>query len=202
MAISAQAVKALRERTGAGVMECKRALEEAGGDMERAVEILRQRGQAAALRRAGREAKEGLIVSYVHAGGRIGAMVEVNCETDFVARTDLFRQLAQELAMQVAAMNPRYLTREDVPPSVVEKEVSIYREQARAEGKPEHVLDRIAQGRLEKFFQEVCLMEQSYIRDDKRTVKELVNEAIARLGENIVVRRFVRFEVGEALDGE
>lgn len=197
--ISAADVKELRNRTGAGMMDCKKALEETGGDMEKAIEYLRMKGLAAAAKKAGRVAKEGLVEAYIHGGGRIGVLIEVNCETDFVARTEDFRSLVHDLAMQVAAARPRYVRREDVPEEVVEKEKNILRAQALNEGKPEKVVDKIVAGRLEKFYQETCLLEQPFIKDMDRTVKDLIVEKIAKLGENIEVRRFVRFEVGEEL---
>lgn len=200
--ISPEQVKELRERTGAGVMDCKRALEEAGGDVERAAEILRQKGLAAAAKKAGREVREGLVHAYVHAGGRVGALVEVNCETDFVARTDEFRQLAHDLAMQVVAQAPRWVRREDVPPDVLDRERAALRAQAEAEGRPAHVVEKIVEGRLEKFFAEHCLEEQPFIRDPEQRVGDVIKAAIARLGENIRVRRFVRFELGETPAGE
>ncbi|MGI9952010.1 translation elongation factor Ts [Moorellaceae bacterium AZ2] len=195
--ISAADVKELRSRTGAGMMDCKRALEETGGDMEKAVEYLRMKGLAAAAKKAGRATREGVVDAYIHGGGRIGVLIEVNCETDFVARTEEFRELVHDLAMQVAAARPQYVRREDVPQEVVEKEKSILRAQALNEGKPEKVIDKIVEGRLEKFYQEACLLEQPFIKDMERTVKDLVAEKIAKLGENIEVRRFVRFELGE-----
>ncbi|SMB95489.1 translation elongation factor Ts (EF-Ts) [Thermanaeromonas toyohensis ToBE] len=196
--ISAEAVKELRNRTGAGMMDCKRALEETGGDIEKAIEILRMKGLAAAAKKAGRVAKEGLVHAYIHGGGRIGVLIEVNCETDFVARTEEFKDLVHNLAMQVAAARPEYVKREDVPEEVIEREKSILRAQALNEGKPEKVVEKIVSGRLEKFFQENCLLEQPYIKDPERKVKDLIAEKIAKLGENIEVRRFARFEVGEA----
>ncbi len=196
MAITAQMVKELRERTGAGMMECKKALEEAGGDMEKAAEILRKKGIAKAEKKASRSTKEGIIGAYIHMGGKIGVLVEVNCETDFVARTDEFQNLVKDIAMQIAAMNPKYVSREDVPEEVIEKEKAIYREQALASGKPEHVVDRIVEGKLNKFFEEVCLLEQTFIKDDSKKVKDIITEAIAKLGENIRVARFARFQVG------
>lgn len=198
MAISAKQVAELRARTGAGMMDCKRALEESGGDMERAAELLREWGMASAAKKAGRETAEGLVHAYIHGQGRIGVLIEVNCETDFVAATDDFRRLVNELAMQVAAANPQYVRREDVPADVVEREREILRKQAEAEGKPAHIVDKIVEGRLEKFFAQVCLEEQPYIRDDSITVGDLIKQAIAKLGENIRVRRFARFELGGA----
>ena len=197
MEITAQTIKDLRERTGAGVMDCKRALAETGGDFEKAIEWLRQKGMATAVRKAGRVASEGIVEAYIHHGGRIGVLVEVNCETDFVARTEEFRTFAREIAMQVAAARPLYLRREDVPGEVLEGEKEIYRAQARNEGKPEPVLERIVQGRLEKFYKEVCLLEQPYIRDPEKSIKDILAELIAKVGENIEIRRFARFEVGE-----
>lgn len=195
--ITAELVKELRERTGAGMMDCKKALIEAGGDIEKAIVYLRERGLAAAAKKAGRATKEGRIEAYIHPGAKLGVLVEVNCETDFVANTDEYKHLCRELAMQVAASNPKYIRREDVPEEEVEKEAAILRNQALAEGKPEKVIEKIVSGRLEKFYQEVCLLEQPYIRDAEKTVKDLINEYIAKLGENIVVRRFVRFRLGE-----
>lgn len=197
--ISAADVKELRNRTGAGMMDCKKALEETGGDMEKAIEYLRMKGLAAAAKKAGRVTKEGLVEAYIHGGGRIGVLIEVNCETDFVARTEDFKALVHDLAMQVAAARPRYVKREDVPEEVIEKEKSILRAQALNEGKPEKVIEKIVAGRLEKFYQETCLLEQPFIKDMERTVKDLIAEKIAKLGENIEVRRFARFEVGEEL---
>ncbi|HXF57830.1 MAG TPA: translation elongation factor Ts [Actinomycetota bacterium] len=194
--IPAELVKRLRDETGAGMMDCKRALEEAGGDLERAREILRTRGMADARRRMGRQASEGVVEAYVHGEGRIGVLVELNCETDFVARTPEFRSLARELAMQVAAMNPRWVSREDVPPDVVEAERRIYLEQARATGRPEQVVERIVAGKLEAFYKEHVLMDQAYIRDGSRTVGDLVGEVAAKLGEKVAVRRFARFLLG------
>jgi elongation factor Ts len=197
MAVDAKLVKTLREMTGAGMLECKSALEEANGDLELAVEILRKKGVAKAAKKAGRETKEGLIHAYIHAGGRIGVLLELNCETDFVARNELFKELANEIALQIAAMKPQYVKREDVPREVVEKEGEIAREAAIAEGKPPHIAEKIAEGKLEKFYKEVCLYEQPYIKDDKKTVEELIKEYIAKIGENIQVRRFCRYELGE-----
>jgi elongation factor Ts len=197
MAIDAKLVKTLREMTGAGMLECKSALEEANGDLELAVEILRKKGVAKAAKKAGRETKEGLIHAYIHPGGRVGVLLELNCETDFVARNELFKELANEIALQIAAMKPQYVKREDVPREVVEKEGEIAREAAIAEGKPPHIAEKIAEGKLEKFYKEVCLYEQPYIKDDKKTVEELIKEYIAKIGENIQVRRFCRYELGE-----
>lgn len=195
-AITAAMVKELREATGAGVLDCKQALEANDGDFEKAVVYLREKGKAAAAKRAEREAKEGLIGAYVHAGSKVAALVEVNCETDFVAHTDEFQELAHDLAMQVVAAKPSYLSREDVPAEVLEAEKSIYRAQMEDSGKPEHILERIIEGKLAKFYEQVCLLEQPFIKDSALTVAELVQQKNALLGENIVVRRFVRFEVG------
>ena len=198
MNITIDMVKELRDRTQAGILDCKKALEETNGDFEAAAQLLRQKGLAIAAKKAGREAKEGLVEAYVHVGGGVGALIELNCETDFVARTEAFKTLAHDLAMQVAAANPRYLSREDVPAEIIERELESYRQQARDEGKPEHVIDRIAQGRLEKYMSEVVLLEQPFIKDPDRTVQELITDKIAELKENIVLRRFCRFALGEA----
>ncbi|WP_456384637.1 translation elongation factor Ts [Persephonella sp.] len=197
MAVDAKLVKTLREMTGAGILECKKALEETGGNLEEAVELLRKRGIAKAAKKAGRETKEGLIHAYIHAGGRVGVLLELNCETDFVARNETFKELANELALQIAAMRPQYVSRDTVPKEVIEKEGEIAREAALAEGKPEHIAEKIAEGKVEKFLKEVCLLEQPYIKDDKKTVEDLIKEYIAKLGENIQVRRFTRYEIGE-----
>jgi elongation factor Ts len=197
VAISAQQVKELRERTGAGWMDCKAALSETGGEVEQAIAWLRKKGIAKAQRKAGRTTREGAVGSYVHAGNKIGVLVEVNCESDFVARTDEFKQLVHDLAMHIAAAEPRFVTREEVTPEVLDKEREIYQEQARASGKPDPVVERIVAGKLEKFYEENCLYEQHFIRDDKHTIKELIAAAIAKLGENMTVRRFARFKLGE-----
>jgi elongation factor Ts len=196
-AISTELVKQLREKTGAGMMDCKRALEQTGGDMDKAVEYLRKKGAATAAKRADKSANQGVVESYIHAGGRIGAMVELNCETDFVAKTPEFKQLAHDIAMQVAAMNPQYISRDQVDRAVIEKEMEIYRTQAVNEGKPAPIAEKIAQGRLEKFYQEVCLMEQSFIKDSGKTIKDLLDEQTGKVGEKIVIRRMQRFQLGE-----
>ncbi len=196
-AISAQQVKELRERTGAGWMDCKAALGETGGEVEQAIAWLRKKGIAKAQRKAGRTTREGAVGSYVHAGNKIGVLVELNCESDFVARTDEFKQLVHDLAMHIAAAEPRFVTREEVTPEVLNKEREIYQEQARASGKPDPVVERIVVGKLEKFYEENCLYEQHFIRDDKHTIKELIAAAITKLGENMTVRRFARFKLGE-----
>jgi len=195
-AITAAMVRELRQATGAGVLNCKRALEANDGNFEKAIVYLREKGIAAAAKRAEREAREGLIGSYIHAGSKVGALIEVNCETDFVAHTDEFRELAHDLAMQVVAAKPTYLSREDVPPEVLEAEKSIYRAQMEDSGKPERTLERIIEGKLAKFYEQVCLIEQPFIKDSALTVSELVQQNNALLGENIVIRRFVRFEIG------
>ncbi|MBN2909355.1 translation elongation factor Ts [Polycladomyces sp. WAk] len=200
MAISAAQVKELREKTGAGMMDCKKALQEANGDMEKAVEILREKGLAAAEKKAGRIAAEGIVESYIHAGGRIGVLVEVNCETDFVAKNAEFQAFVKDIAMQIAAMAPKYVRREEVPAEEVEKEREILRTQALNEGKPEHIVDKMVAGRLEKYFQQVCLLEQPFIKDGDKTIDQMVKEQIARIGENISIRRFVRYELGEGLE--
>ena len=197
MAITGEMVKELRQATGAGVLDCKKALEVSAGDFDKAVAFLREKGLAAAAKRAGRSANEGVIGVYVHHGSRVAAMVELNCETDFVAKTDEFQTLAHDLAMQVAATQPQYLTREDIPPEVIESEKQIYRAQMEGQGKPEHILDRIIAGKLEKFYQEACLMEQAFIKDEDSTVEELIKNAIAKIGENIVLRRFICYQIGQ-----
>ncbi|MGI6126066.1 MAG: translation elongation factor Ts [Planifilum sp.] len=200
MAISAAQVKELREKTGAGMMDCKKALTEANGDMDKAMEILREKGLAAAAKKAGRVAAEGLVESYIHSGGRIGVLVEVNCETDFVAKTEEFRSFVRDIAMQIAAMNPKYVKRDEIPAEEVEKEREILRAQALKEGKPEHIVEKIVEGRLEKYFKEVCLLEQPFIKDGDKTIEQMVKEMIARIGENMAIRRFVRFELGEGIE--
>lgn len=200
--IEGNLVKELRQRTGVGIMDCKKALEENEGDIEKAIEHLRKRGLAKAAKKSGRATTEGLVGSYVHAGGKIGVLVEVNCETDFVARTEEFQALVKDTAMQIAASNPLYLDRNHVPAGVIEKEKDILRTQAVDSGKPEKVIDRIVDGRLEKFFSEVCLLNQPFIKNPDLTVQDMLNEAIARIGENIVIRRFVRYQLGEAAEDE
>jgi elongation factor Ts len=197
--VTAGLVKQLRDLTGAGMMDCKRALVEAGGDLTMAQEILRKKGLASAGKREGRQANEGLVASYIHGEGAIGAMVEVNSETDFVARTDEFRTLAKEIAMQIAARDPRWVSRDDVPEDVIAGERKIYEEQAKATGKPDNVVERIVDGKLEAFFKEEVLLDQDYIRDEggKKTIGGLVAEVAAKVGENILVRRFARFKLGE-----
>jgi elongation factor Ts len=197
MEIGSKQVKELRDKTGAPMMDCKRALQEANGDMEKALNNLREQGITKASQKAGRITREGLIYSYIHPGEKLGVLIEINCETDFVARTDDFRNLAKDMAMQVAASDPLFLKREDVPAEVLEKEKEIYKAQALKEGKPEKILDKIVQGKLEKYYQEVCLLEQPFIKDEDRTVKQRIDETIGKLGENITVKRFTRFRLGE-----
>ena len=199
MEISASMVKDLREKTGAGMMDCKKALAEAEGNLEKAVDYLRQKGLATAAKRAGRIASEGRIGSYVHAGGKIGVMVEVNCETDFVAKTEDFQTFAKDVAMHIAASNPLYLRRENVAPEALEREREIYRAQAREAGKPEKIVEKIVEGKLDKFYSEVCLLEQPFVKEPDLTVQELLNGLIGKLGEKVEIRRFSRFQVAEGL---
>ena len=196
MSISAVQVKELREKSGAGIMDCKGALQATGGQVEAALEMLRKKGLSKAARRTGRATGEGLVGSYIHAGAKIGVLIEVNCETDFVAKTEVFQSLVKDLAMHVAATNPMYVSREQVPEGVVEKKREIFESQAREEGKPENVLDRIVEGRVGKYFEEVCLLEQPFIRNTDQTVQERISETISQLGENVVVSRFARYHVG------
>jgi elongation factor Ts len=198
MEVSASAVKDLREKTGAGMMDCKKALAETGGDVQKAIDYLRQKGLAAAAKKADRVAADGAVGAYVHPGGKIGVLVEINCETDFVARTAEFQSLLKDIAMQVAAANPRYLRREEVPAAELHKEKAIYRQQALETGKPEKVVDKIVEGKIERFYSEACLLEQAFIKDPDKKVTDIVNESIGRLGENIQIRRFSRYHLGEA----
>jgi elongation factor Ts len=200
MEISAQSVKELREKTGAGMMDCKKALTEANGDMEQAIVNLRKKGLASAQKKAGRVAAEGMIGHYIHMGGKIGVLVEVNCETDFAGRSDDFQALVKDLAMHIAAANPRYVRREDVPAEELEKEKEIYKDQARASGKPENIIDKIAEGKLGAYYQIVCLYDQMFVKDPSLTVEQLINALIGKIGENIRVRRFVRYQTGEGLE--
>ncbi|MFH0810696.1 MAG: translation elongation factor Ts [Pseudomonadota bacterium] len=197
--ITAALVKELRERTGAGMMDCKDALRASDGDLPKAVDHLRQKGMATAARRAGRQASEGQVHAYIHPGGKIGVLIEVNCESDFVAKSEPFLELAKNLAMQVAAANPLCLRPEDVPAEVLDKEREIYAAQAREEGKPDKVAPKIVEGRVAKFYKSVCLLDQPYVRDDKLSVQDVLNEAIGKIGEKIVVKRFVRYSLGEAI---
>jgi elongation factor Ts len=199
--IPAQLVKELRARTNAGFADCRAALVEAEGDIEKAISVLRKKGQAAAARKAQREASEGLVGSYIHAGGKIGVLVEINCESDFVARTNEFQQLCHDIAMHIAALDPRYVRREEVTPEMLEKEREIYSAQARATGKPDAVIEKIVNGKMEKFYEENCLYEQHYIKDESVTIGEMISQAVAKLGENLGIRRFVRFKVGEVGGG-
>ncbi|OGP60979.1 MAG: elongation factor Ts [Deltaproteobacteria bacterium RBG_13_52_11b] len=199
MDISMELVKDLRQRTGAGVMDCRTALQEAKGDVEGAIDYLRRKGLATAAKKAGRIATDGLVSSYIHAGGKMGVLVEINCETDFVARTDDFQTFVKNIAMQIAAANPQYIRREEVSPEVLEKERQIYRTQALESGKPEKVIDKIVEGKMERFYSEACLLEQTYIKDSDQTVKEILDSMIAKIGENISIRRFARFQLGEGL---
>jgi len=196
MAITAEMVKELREKTGAGVMDCKKALAESEGDLERAIDYLRQKGLSDAAKRTGRTASEGVIASYIHPGGKLGVLVEINCESDFVARTEEFQGFVKDLAMHVAAANPLYLRREDVPEDVIAHEKRIYVAQAQEERKPERIIERIVQGKLEKFFQDTCLLEQPFVKDQDTSINQLLSSKIATLGENIVVRRFQRYQLG------
>ncbi|MCZ6680331.1 MAG: translation elongation factor Ts [Candidatus Poribacteria bacterium] len=198
MEITAKMVSELRKSTSAGIMDCKKALIESNGDLEAATRYLREKGLKASELRSGRAASEGQIVSYIHPGSRIGSLVEVNCETDFVARTEQFQNLTKEIAMHIAASKPKYVSQDDVPENVLESEKSILRKQTLEEGKPEHIVDKIVEGRLSKFYSEVCLLEQPYIREVDKTVNQLIQEAIAQLGENIVVRRFLLYVLGQA----
>ena len=199
MEISASLVRDLREKTGAGIMDCKKALAETKLNFEAAVTYLREKGLASAAKRADKATSEGAVGSYIHAGGKVGVIVEVNCETDFVAKTDEFQSFVKDIAMHIAALNPLYVRREDVPQDVIDKEKSIYKTQALESGKPEKVVEKMVDGKVEKFFQEVCLMEQSFVKDPDTTVKELLTATIAKLGENISIKRFARFKVGEGI---
>jgi len=193
-------VKRLREMTGAGILDCRKALEETGGDFEKAIDYLREKGLARAARKLERTAREGLVVAYVHPGNRVGVLLELNCETDFVARTPEFQQLAHDLLLQIAATSPRYIRREEIPAEVLEHERQIYLKEALNAGKPPHIAEKIAESRLNRFIQEVCLLEQPFIKDEDRTVGQVIMETIARVGENIVVRRFTRYELGETVE--
>ena len=197
---TAQDVKTLRERTGAGMMDCKKAMVETDGDMEKAVELLREKGLAAAAKKAGRIAAEGIVDSYIHMGGRIGVLVEVNCETDFVAKTDAFRDLVHDIALQIAAANPQYVKPEDVPAEVLDAEKEILRAQALNEGKPEKIVDRMVEGRIKKYYEDNCLMNQKFVKDPDTTISQMITEKTLTIGEKISVRRFVRFEMGEGLE--
>lgn len=197
MAANSLLVKELREKTGAGILDCQKALVESGNDIQKAIDHLRQKGLAAAQKRAGRETREGLVTAYIHPGGRIGVLLEVNCETDFVARNSEFQSFVKDLALQIAASSPSYLKREDIPASVIEKEKEVYRAQAKEMGKPKPAWDKIVQGKLEKFYQDSCLLEQPFIKDPSVTISDLLVQKIAKIGENITVRRFTRYQLGQ-----
>jgi elongation factor Ts len=198
--VSASLVKDLREKTGAGMMDCKKALGEAGGDFAKAEELLRKKGLSAAAKKSSRIASEGAVASYIHMGGKLGVLVEVNCETDFVARTDAFQQLVKDLAMQIAASNPLWVRREDVPPEIVAKEIEIAKAQVKDGKKPEAIIEKIATGKVEKFYEQFCLLDQPFVKEDKKKVSEMLTAAVAKIGENIQVRRFARFVLGEGLE--
>lgn len=198
--ITASMVKELRERSGAGMMDCKKALTETNGDIEKAIDFLREKGLAAAAKKAGRVAAEGVVEAYIHAGGKIGVMVELNCETDFVAKTDDFKTLARDIAMHIAASNPMCINREEVPEEKLTHEREILRAQALNEGKPEKIIEKMVEGRIEKYYKEVCLLDQPFVKDPDQTIKELVTASIAKIGENISVRRFARFQLGEGIE--
>ena len=198
--ISASSVKELRDMTGAGMMDCKRALQEADGNIEKAVEILREKGLSAAAKKAGRIAAEGVVESYIHMGGKIGVLVEVNCETDFVAKTAEFKSFVRDIAMHIAASNPTYLSKEEVPEDVINKEKEILRAQALNEGKPEKIVDKMVEGRIAKYYKEICLLEQPFVKDTDKSVQDIVNEQVATIGEKIQIRRFVRYAMGEGLE--
>lgn len=195
--ITVDMIKELRERTGAGMMDCKKALQETGGDMEKAIDFLRKKGLASAAKKAGRTAEEGIVASYIHHNGKVGVLVELKCESDFVARTDQFKHLGSEIAMHIAWANPQYVSKEDVPKAELNREIEVEKDRARQEGKPEAVLEKIVQGRLAKFYERVCLLEQPFIRDDSKKVKDVIAGAVAVLGENIVVGKFARLAIGE-----
>lgn len=200
MSITAEMIKDLRKATGAGVLEAKKALEATNGDYNKAVDALREKGLARADKKADRSAKDGMIKMYAHPGNRVGVMLELNCETDFVARNEAFQTLAHELSLHIAAMSPRYVTREEVPAGELQREMDVLRAQALSEGKPEAIVDKIVSGRVNKFYEEMCLMEQPFVKDDKRKIEDMIKEAISVLGENIIVRRFARYELGEGLE--
>ena len=198
--ITAGLVKELRERTGAGMMDCKKALTETDGDIDKAIDFLREKGLAAAAKKAGRVAAEGLVYSYIHGGGRIGVLVEVNCETDFVAKTEQFQTLVKDVAMHIAAANPSYLTRDEAPTTELDHEKEVLSEQARNEGKPEKIIEKMVAGRIEKYYKEVCLLDQPFVKDPDKTISQLVTESIAKIGENISVRRFARYQLGVGIE--
>lgn len=199
MSITAQMVKELRQATGAGVLDAKKALVASDGDFDKAVDLLREKGAARAAKRAGREASEGIIELYAHPGNRVGVMLELNCETDFVARNEQFQELAHDLALHIAAMNPRFLTSDEVPQEDLDREVEVLKAQALAEGKPENIVEKIVAGRISKYYEEICLLEQSFVKDDKVKIKDMITNAVSTIGENIKIRRFARYELGESL---
>jgi len=194
--ITSQMVKELRDKTNAGMMDCKKALSETAGDLEKAVDLLRQKGLAVAAKRAGRETKEGVVVSYIHAGGKLGVMVEVGCETDFVAKTDDFKAFAKDVAMHIAAVNPLALSRDEVPAEVLQREKDIYINQALESGKPQQIVEKMIGGKVEKYLAEICLLEQKYVKNDQLTIQDLLNELVAKMGENISIKKFARFQIG------
>jgi elongation factor Ts len=200
MSVTASMVKELREKTGAGMLDCKKALDETGGDINKAIDLLREKGLSAASKKAGRVATEGAVESYIHAGGRIGVLVEVNCETDFVGKTDSFREFVRDIAMQIAAASPRYVSREEVPAEEIEHEKEILKAQALNEGKPANIVDKMVEGRISKFYEEYCLLEQTFVKDQDKTISQLLNEKVSTIGENISIRRFVRYELGEGME--
>ncbi len=200
MEISAASVKELREKTGAGIMDCKKALAESKGDIEKSINYLREKGLAAAQKKAGRVASEGLVYSYIHGGGKVGVLIEVNCETDFVAKTEGFASLVKDIAMHIAAMNPQYVSRNDVPADVIERERQIYSAQAKESGKPQNVIDKMVEGKIDKFYKEVCLLEQPFVKNPDVTIEKLVLDAIVKIGENVSIRRFVRYKIGEGIE--
>lgn len=202
MAITAKDIAALREKTGAGMLDCKAALEEVGGDMEQAIDFLRKKGIAKAAKRSGKVAAEGAVSSYIHGAGKVGVLVEVNSETDFVAKNDQFQNLVREIAMHIAAAGPQYVSREEVPAEALEREKDVYREQLKAEGKPAEMIEKILEGKLSKFYSEVCLLEQPFIKDEEKTIEQLLTEATGEIGEKITVRRFARFVLGEGIEKE
>lgn len=202
MEISAKAVQELRASTGAGIMDCKKALAESEGNLEKAIEILRKKGLAAATKKSGRVTSEGAVASYIHGGGKLGVLLEVNCETDFVARTDVFQQMVKDVSMHIAAANPLYLKRENVPAELIEKEREIYRAQFEGSNKPANVIEKIVDGKIDKYYSEVCLYEQPFVKDPDRTIQQLVTDTVAKLGENLNIRRFVRFVLGEGIEKE
>ena len=196
MTITSQMVKELRDKTNAGMMDCKKALTDTGGDMEKAIDLLRQKGLAVAAKRAGRETKEGVVEAYIHAGGKLGVMVEVGCETDFVAKTDDFKAFAKNVAMHIAAANPVAVNRDEVPPEVLQREKDIYVNQALESGKPQQIVEKIVVGKVEKYLADICLMEQKYVKNDELTIQDLLNELVAKMGENISIKKFARFQIG------